>query len=132
MTQPARLPPTSTNSVCSTRLRGRVLLPSVAAGLVLAPARVSYSARADPTKAHCRQQGGRMRFFGRALLVVAMLAPCPASAQWSPLQPLSHAQSPSRLRYNFGWAIAVDGAGVVHATWLEQPSVASTESGRGG
>ena len=57
-------------------------------------------------------------------LLSAILAVLPAygSADWTPPQPLSNSAFPSRTQYNFGWAIDVDGAGVVHAAWLELTS----------
>lgn len=60
----------------------------------------------------------------RVVLLSAALALLPAfgSADWSPAQPLSNSVFPSRTQYNFGWAIDVDGAGVVHAAWLEVTS----------
>lgn len=57
------------------------------------------------------------------LLLAALIAlPACALAQWSPPVQVSSSTSPARLRYNFGWAIGVDGAGVVHTTWLEEAS----------
>lgn len=56
------------------------------------------------------------------LLAALVLLPTCGAAQWSPSQPLSHSASAARIRYNFGWAIDVDAAGVVHAAWLEEAS----------
>ena len=56
------------------------------------------------------------------LLAALMLLPASGLAEWSSPQPLSNSSFPSRIRYNFGWAIDVDGAGVVHAAWLEETS----------
>ena len=57
-------------------------------------------------------------------LLSAFLVFLPAygSADWTPPQPVSNSAFPSRTQYNFGWAIDVDGAGVVHAAWLEVTS----------
>ena len=59
---------------------------------------------------------------GALLSAALVLAPASGSADWSPLQPLSNSAFPSRTQYNFGWAIDVDGAGIVHAAWLEVTS----------
>jgi len=39
-------------------------------------------------------------------------------AAWGPIQQLTFTPYPSRLQYNWGWAIDVDGAGVLHQAWL--------------
>lgn len=59
---------------------------------------------------------------GLLLAALALLLPVSGMAQWSPPQPLSNSTSASRTKYNFGWAIDVDAAGVVHAAWLEETS----------
>lgn len=53
-------------------------------------------------------------------------------AGWSPPRAISHSAWPARLQYNFGWAIDVDDAGVVHAAWLElvSPEPAGYGTGR--
>lgn len=67
-----------------------------------------------------------------ALLLATLVAfPASGSAQWSPPQALSNSALPSRTQYNFAWAIDVDGAGVVHAAWLEVASPDPSGHGTG-
>ena len=60
-----------------------------------------------------------------AVLVVAMastVAPGRAAAQdsaWSPPRQLSHASSPARILFNFGRAIGIDAAGIIHVAWVQ-------------
>lgn len=65
-----------------------------------------------------------MKGVRKAFLLAAALILLPTSglAEWSSPQSLSNSPSPSRTKYNFGWAIDVDGGGVVHAAWLEEAS----------
>ncbi len=56
------------------------------------------------------------------LLAALVLLPAPGLAEWSSPLLLSNSRSASRLQFNFGWAIDVDGGGVVHAAWLEVAS----------
>lgn len=65
------------------------------------------------------------------LLALLVLLPVASLAQWSPLQPLSSTSHPARLKYNFGRAIDVDGAGLVHAAWLEEVSADPAGHGTG-
>jgi hypothetical protein len=43
-----------------------------------------------------------------------------AAAWWSPPQQLSHGASPARILFNFGRAIGIDGAGVIHVAWVQE------------
>ncbi len=40
-------------------------------------------------------------------------------ATWSPPRQLSHGDSPARILFNFGRAIGIDAAGVIHVAWVQ-------------
>ena len=63
-----------------------------------------------------------MRAIAAVILGVLLIAaaPGPVKAGWGFTRQISNAPHPARLKYNFGRSIAVDGAGVVHAAWLEE------------
>ncbi|NIS82988.1 MAG: hypothetical protein GTO14_22935 [Anaerolineales bacterium] len=43
----------------------------------------------------------------------------PELAEWLPTEQLTSSSDASRLQFNWGWAIAVDGVGTIHQAWLE-------------
>src|SRR5262245_37286854 len=60
-------------------------------------------------------------------LTLAILPLTTWAAEWSTPRFMSDPAFQSQIRFNFGRAIAVDAAGVVHAVWLEMASTEGTE-----
>ena len=68
---------------------------------------------------------GGYRLAGTLLLAMAL----PPTSGGGPPRQLTEGDVPSRLQFNFGRAVAMDGAGGVHVAWLSGPVLDPTDPG---